>query len=259
MPTVSKSIDMQPQFNVAVFGATGTIGDGLLKAAMSSDEVDRIFVVTRRPSLRIEKGIEAGKIVMTIHTDYLDYSEIREILAQVDAVFWAIGLSAVGMDQASYREIHVSFPKEFVGEWLRSSDNDQRTFHYVSGSGAKADSQMMWAREKAEAETVLTELAQNSKMRVISYRPAFILPTELEVNFGQKIMHFLFDPIGFSVRAEAIGQAMLELSAGSQQFENGLILENADIRSLSKAYISRKGLATRENARNQRKQGNVKR
>ncbi|MEM7504818.1 MAG: hypothetical protein AAF417_22500, partial [Pseudomonadota bacterium] len=106
----------------------------------------------------------------------------------------------------------------------------------VSGSGAKADSRMMWAREKAHAETELAKLAEGTKLRVISYRPAFIRPTEAEVHVGHKLLHAVFRPIGASVAADAIGAAMLEMSARSSGVPNGTILENKDINLLSDAY-----------------------
>ena len=37
-----------------VIGATGTIGDGLLKAAINDPNVDAVRVFTRRPSPRIK-------------------------------------------------------------------------------------------------------------------------------------------------------------------------------------------------------------
>ena len=100
---------------------------------------------------------------------------------------------------------------------------------------------MMWAREKARAEAELADLAKNTKLRVISYRPAFILPTETESNIGHRILHAIFAPIGRSVRSESIGQAMLEVSAHNGQFDNGMILENAEILMLGKAYEQRRG------------------
>ena len=109
---------------VAIFGATGTIGDGLLKAAIDDPDVTKIHVVTRRPSPRIEDGVESGKVEMTVHKDYLDYTAIQAKLANVDTVFWAIGLSAVGLDQETYREIHLDYPVSFVRSWLEVSKHE---------------------------------------------------------------------------------------------------------------------------------------
>ena len=104
---------------ITLFGATGTVGDGLLKAALNEPGVRRIHVITRRSSPRIEEGVASGRVEITLHNDYLDYSEISEILAETDSVFWAIGLSAVGLDEQRYREIHIDYPINLLSEWIR--------------------------------------------------------------------------------------------------------------------------------------------
>ncbi len=239
-PMDAKDMDTTRHETVAVFGATGTVGDGLLKAALDDPDVTTVHVITRRPSPRIEEGVAAGKAIMTIHKDYLDYSAIREVLADVDAVYWAIGLSAVGLDEDTYREIHVDYPVNLAKEWLAVSEKANVTFHYISGGGASADSRMMWARVKARAESDLEELAEGTKLRAISYRPAFVTPTEAELNIGHKVLHGIFAPIGMAVRAASIGKAMLEISARGPEVGNGTILENRDIVSYGKAHEARR-------------------
>ena len=236
LPMQTQELNAERVRTVAIFGATGTIGDGILKAAIYDPNVKKIHVVTRRSSLRIEEGVELGKVEMTIHKDYLDYTEIQEKLTDVDAVYWAIGLSAVGLDQETYREIHAEYPARFVATWLEACQCEEMSFHYVSGSGSDAESRMMWAKEKAYAEVELAGLAERTGLRVISYRPAFILPTEAEAHFGHKLLHAIFSPIGSAVAAESIGAAMLEVSARGPSFPNGTILENKDISLLSSAY-----------------------
>lgn len=224
---------------VAVFGATGTIGDGLLKAALEASDVSRVHVVTRRASPRIEAAARSGKVVMTIHNDYANFSEIQAILADVDAVYWAIGLSSSGMDEATYRKIHVQYPLALVSEWLKVAGDSSASFHYVSGSGANAESRMMWAREKALAESELAKMASSTNLRVISYRPSIILPTETEAHIGHKLLYSVLAPIKSAVAAEAIGKAMLEVSAYGQCMPNGTILENADILEFAQARDAR--------------------
>ncbi|MDJ0657092.1 MAG: NmrA family NAD(P)-binding protein [Xanthomonadales bacterium] len=240
-PMNTQDLNTERHQTIAVFGATGTIGDGILKAAMNDPHVNKIHVVTRRASPRIEQGVASGKVEMTLHSDYLDYSAIRGLFADVDTVYWAIGLSAVGLDPETYREIHRDFPMRFASEWLEVSGKGAITFHYVSGAGAKLDSRMMWAKEKALAEDALKKLAEGTSLRVVSYRPSFIKPTEAELKFMHKALYAIFAPIGLAVSAESIGQAMLETSARAPQFQNGTILENRDIMALGEAYMERRG------------------
>ena len=64
------------QDSIAIFGASGTAGDGILKAALASPDIQKIHVITRRTTPRIEQGVASGKVQMTLHEDYLDYSAI---------------------------------------------------------------------------------------------------------------------------------------------------------------------------------------
>ena len=98
---------------IAIFGASGTAGDGILKAALANPNIENIKVITRRATPRIEEGIASGKVEMTIHMEYLDYAAIYDQITDVDAVFWAIGLSSIGVDEETYRRIHVDFPRRF--------------------------------------------------------------------------------------------------------------------------------------------------
>ena len=222
---------------VAIFGASGTAGDGILKAALASPAIDTIHVITRRETPRMRAGVADGKIVMTLHQDYLDYGAIRGRLTEVDAVFWAIGLSSIGIDEATYRRIHVEFPRRFVAEWLESGGREQLSFHYISSSDISADSRAMWARVKVEAENTLFELAEGTRLRVIAYRPDYIGPTPEEAHMGQRLLYGFFAPLGVAVKAEQIGRAMIELaSRGGDEFGNGTTVGTLGIRRYSDAY-----------------------
>ncbi len=235
---VLEASPIQPA-TIAIFGASGTAGDGILKAAMADPDIGRIHVITRRPTPRIEEGITSGMVQMTLHMDYLDYSAVHEQIAQVDAVYWAIGISSVGMDEETYGMIHVDFPVRFVEEWTGVSDKPDISFHYISSSDISEDSRAMWAREKVRAEKTLFEFAEGTNLRVIAYRPDYIGPTKEEAHIGQNLLYWFFRPIGAAVRATQIGQAMIEVTARGSQFENGDHLGTWNITRYSDAYEER--------------------
>ena len=58
---------------VLVAGATGSVGDGLLKAAMEDPSVETIHVITRRTSPRIDAGAAAGKVRVHILEDFTNW------------------------------------------------------------------------------------------------------------------------------------------------------------------------------------------
>jgi len=228
-----------PYETIAIFGATGTAGDGILKAAMADPEIEKIHVITRRLSPRIEEGVASGKVQATLHMDYLDYSLIHEQIEEVNTVFWAIGISSFGVDEETYGRIHVDFPMQFVSEWSKVSDKPDISFHYISSSDISADSSAMWAREKVRAEESLIDFADGTKLRVIAYRPDYIGPTPEEAHIGQDLLYWFFAPVKSAVRATQIGQAMIEVTARGSGFENGHRLHTRTIIRLSDAYEGR--------------------
>lgn len=224
---------------VAVFGATGTAGDGILKAALANPEIGQILVVTRRLSPRIEQGVASGKVLVTMHQDYLDYSAISEKLAQLDAVYWAIGISSLGVDEETYGMIHVDFPVNFVTEWMNAKIKPGSSFHYISSSDISEDSSQMWAREKVRAEKSLFSLAEGTNLRVIAYRPDYIGPTKEEAGLGQTLLFWFFKPVGAAVKATQIGQGMMEVTARGSEFGNGDRLSTRKIVQYSNAFEAR--------------------
>jgi len=225
---------------IAIFGASGTAGDGILKAALADPDVAKIHVITRRATPRIEDGVASGKVQMTLHMDYLDYAAIHEQIAEADAVYWAIGTSSFGVDEKTYGMIHVDFPVRFIEEWIDVSNKPDITFHYISSSDISEDSSMMWAREKVRAEKSLFAFAEGSNLRVIAYRPDYIGPTAEEAHLGQKLLYWFFAPVGAAVKARQIGQAMLEVTARGAEFANGDKLGTWSIIRYSDAYEQRR-------------------
>ncbi len=230
---------LAPHETVVIFGATGTAGDGILKAALADPEIRKIHVITRRVSPRIEEGVAAGKVQMTLHTDYLDYSPIRRQMAAADVVYWAIGISSLGVDEETYGKIHVDFPMQFVSEWADISDKRDISFHYISSSDISAESTAMWAREKVRAENSLIGFAEGTNLRVIAYRPDYIGPTREEAHIGQNLLYWFFAPVKSAVRARQIGQAMIEVTARGTEFKNGDRLYTGKIIRFSNAYEQR--------------------
>jgi nucleoside-diphosphate-sugar epimerase len=221
---------------IAVFGASGTAGDGILKAALADPTVDTIHVVTRRATPRIEAGVASSKVIMTKHLDYLDYSALQDQLRDVQAVYWALGASSRNVDDETYSIIHVNFPVQFVKEWLRVSRRSNISFHYLSSSDISEDSSMYWAREKVRAEKELFALAEGTKLDVIAYRPDYIGPTEEDAHLGQELLYWFFAPVRAAVRAQQIGETMLEVTVRGDEFKNGDKLETASILRYSAAY-----------------------
>ncbi len=205
--------DSEDGLSVAIFGATGTVGDGILKAAIADQRVRRILVVTRRHTDRIEAGMNSGRLEVVMHQDYMDYLELILELSGIDAVFWAIGTSATNVDDEQYTVIHVDFPVAFMKTWLKvKPEQTQRIFHLVSGAGTSGDSWFHWAREKAKAESAVKELSTGSDILALAYRPSFVFPTTERISGFQKFTRSMLLPLKRGVDSRTIGCAMIRNS-----------------------------------------------
>jgi len=227
---------------VMVFGATGSVGDGLLKAAMQDEQVHKVYAVTRRMSPRLEQGRASGRVEVIMQEDFTDYSSLGDILADVNTVLWGLGASSVGMDPELYRHIHVDFPLAFVEAWLGARTDGPMAFHNVTGMGTGEDESAQWARDKGGAERRAAEMAQGTGLRTFGHRSAWIRPTDENSNAAMLVGELLLKPGHLVIRGIDLGRAMLEISARTQELANGTLIDNKDAIDYAAAYRSHKGL-----------------
>lgn len=235
-PSMQRAESPVAPLHIAIFGASGTAGDGILKTALTSTDIASIQVITRRLTPRIEAGVAAGKIQLTLHNDYQNYTAIQSQIAEVDTVFWAIGISSLGADEKNYGMIHTDFPMKFVEAWTAASKKSDISFHFISSSDISENSSTMWVREKIRAEKTLFKFSEASKLRVIAYRPDYIGPTIGQANLGQSLLYWFFKPVGAAVRATQIGQAMITVARIGPNIENGSKLSTREIIDYSNTF-----------------------
>ena len=224
---------------VMVLGATGSAGDGLLKAAMADPDVERIHVLTRRSSPRLDAGVASGRVSMRIHPDFTDYSGLEDILAEVDTVLWGLGTSSLNVDDATYTLIHVDFPMAFLRAWTAARNEGPRSFHFITGMGTDPESDTHWAREKGRTEREMAALAEGTSLRTFSYRSAYIRPTSERANAFSYLGEWLFRPGGLAQPAIDLGRAMLEISARTQELSNGTLVDAVDSIRYGEVYPHR--------------------
>lgn len=239
IPEIGQVESPEAPLKIAIFGASGTAGDGILKAALASAEIGEILVVTRRETPRMAEGVESGKVQMIVHMDYRDYSAIQSQFTDVDTVFWAIGVSSLGVDEETYGMIHVDFPMQFVKAWTDSNNNPDLSFHFISSSDISEDSTTMWIRQKIRAEKTMFAFAESTPLRVIAYRPDYIGPTTEQAHLGQELLYWFFRPVGAAVRATQIGYAMIDIGLRGAEYVNGSKISTGKIVQHSDAFIYR--------------------
>jgi uncharacterized protein YbjT (DUF2867 family) len=240
-PTADPKLDANANKVVMVFGATGSVGDGLLKAAVEDPEVEKVYVITRRSSPRIDAGVAAGKVEMRLHEDFTDYSDLADILPEVNTVLWGLGTTSLGMDEDTYTRIHVDFPVSFVTAWLAARKAAPMSFHYVTGMGTDADGDQKWARDKGGAERKVAALAEGSGLRTFGYRSGFVRPSSEQANALHYVLEALSRPGNLVITGDDLGGSMLEISARTTELANGTLIDNADSIAFAKAYRERTG------------------
>ena len=85
---------------VVVFGATGMVGQGVLRECLLDPDVESVLAVVRNSSLP-----QRDKLREIVHQDVSDLSAIEDRLAGFDACFFCLGVSAVGMKEEEYRRL----------------------------------------------------------------------------------------------------------------------------------------------------------
>ena len=154
--------------NVILFGATGMVGQGVLRECLLDPDVQQILSIVRAPS-----GQHHPKLRELIHTDFFDYSAIEPQLTGFDACFFSLGVSSAGMDEAKYT--HLTYDLTLAAATTLARLNPNMTFIYVSGAGTDSTERgrTMWARVKGKTENDLLKLPFRA---AYMFRPGFIQP-----------------------------------------------------------------------------------
>lgn len=228
--------DVEANKVVAVLGATGSAGDGLLKAAIDDPAVERVHVLTRRSSPRIDAGVAAGRVQLHRLKDFTDYSSVRDALSDVNTVLWGLGTSSLNVDDQTYTLIHVDFTIAFIKEWLSVKETGPMALHYVTGMGTDPEGDAHWAREKGRLEREMAELAEGTPLRTFSYRSAYIRPTSELCNWLCYFGEIVLKPGYLVITGKELGQSMLEISVRTEELANGTLIDNADSIRYAKAY-----------------------
>ena len=153
---------------VILFGATGMVGQGVLRECLLDPDVQQILSIVRTPS-----GQHHPKLRELVHTNFFDYSAIEPELTGFDACFFCLGVSSARMDEAKYK--HLTYDLTLAAATTPARLNPQMTFLYVSGAGTDSTERgrIMWARVKGKTENDLLKLPFRA---AYMFRPGFIQP-----------------------------------------------------------------------------------
>ena len=153
---------------VILFGATGMVGQGVLRECLLDATVESVLAVGRSPT-----GQRNSKLREIVHDDFVDYSAIESELKGYDACFFCLGVSSVGMNEERYR--HLTYDITLAAARTLARLNPQMAFVYVTGRGTDSSEKggLMWARVKGKTENDLLKLPFKA---AYMFRPAGIQP-----------------------------------------------------------------------------------
>jgi uncharacterized protein YbjT (DUF2867 family) len=157
---------------VLLFGATGMVGQGVLRECLLNPDIETVQTVGRTPS-----GVRNPKLRETVHQDLFHYSEIEGQLAGFDACFFCLGVSSAAMSESQYE--NMTYALTLAAAETLARLNPQMTFVYVSGAGTDSTEKgrAMWARVKGRTENALLRLPFKA---AYMFRPGVIIPTHGE-------------------------------------------------------------------------------
>ncbi len=216
---------------VILFGASGMVGQGVLRECLLDPEVATVLSIVRSST-----GQQHPKLREIVHKDFLDFSSLEMELSGFDACFFCLGVSSAGMSEENYRRITYDITLAAAQTLVKLNSN--MTFVYVSGAGTDSSERgrVMWARVKGQTENALLRLPFKA---AYMFRPALIVPLHgIKSRTGlYRIFYSVLGPVlpllkafpKYVTTTEKVGRAMLIVA---KRGATKPVLENSDINQL---------------------------
>jgi uncharacterized protein YbjT (DUF2867 family) len=216
---------------VILFGATGMVGQGVLRECLLDPDVEEVLAIGRGAT-----GQTHPKLRELVRPSLLDYGDVEPQLRGFDACFFCLGVSSFRMSEEAYRR--VTFDLTLAAARTLARLNPGMTFIYVSGTGTDSSERgrTMWARVKGATENALLLLP----LKAVMFRPGGIVPMH-GIRSKTPIYNTLYAltrpiwPVLYRVFPQAVttteqlGRAMLTVAKNGSSKP---ILETRDINAL---------------------------
>lgn len=227
----SASSSRRTDLRVLIFGATGMVGQGVLRECLADPAVASVIAVGRTPV-----GVSHPRLDEVVVADVADLSSVEGRLAGFDGCFFCLGVSSVGMSEETYTKLTHDLTLA-VARTLVCQDPGM-TFVYVSGAGTDSTERgrSMWARVKGRTENALLALPFRA---AYMFRPALIVPLHgVRSKTGwYRVLYAVMKPLLPLLRVlfpngvtttEEVGRAMLAVARDGYERP---VLESRDIRA----------------------------
>ncbi len=216
--------------SVIVAGATGLVGNELVRILSHHKDVQTIKLVNRR-----EIDISASSIEQIIADfDHLEQSR-DEMSADLACCCLGTTMKKAGSKEAFYKVDHdyiISFAKN-------AFEAGAKRFFLISSMGADAGSSLYYNRVKGETERDIRSIGFE-EVRIL--RPSLLLGERNESRLGESVGKLIMSAFGFlligplkkyrAIHASTVAKSMVNL-AGSPQ-KGIFILESDELQKLGK-------------------------
>ena len=214
---------------ILITGATGLVGQSVLRECLAAGDVAHIGALGRRAS-----GATDARLEDIVVADFGNLDAVAERLHPFDGCLYCAGAPPLGTPEAEYRRVTVDLTLN-VARTL-AGRNPGMTFVYVSGLGSDPRSRVMQLRVKGEIEEALAALP----IRTVMLRTGGIQPVggERSPHAALAAVYPVLGPLmGLGVRAlpglvtdtRRVGRAMLAMLRDP---DPPRVLENAAINRL---------------------------
>jgi uncharacterized protein YbjT (DUF2867 family) len=216
---------------ILIFGATGMVGQGVLRECLLDSNVQLVQTVGRSAT-----AAQQANLREIVHQDLFHYDAIAANLSGFDACFFCLGVTSSGMAEQDYQRVTYGITIAAAETLCRV--NPRMTFIYVSGAGTDSSERgrSMWARVKGKTENALLRLPFAA---AYMFRPGIIQPLYGAKSKTQlyRVFYALGKPLlpllrlafpNYVLTTEQIGRAMLSVA---RQGYPQHILEITDIRT----------------------------
>ena len=216
---------------VIIAGSTGLIGSSLASMMAGSPAVEKVKLVTRRPT-----GIK-GQNIEEIEVDFEQLDKASAVFSAV-AAYCCLGTT---MKQAGSKEAFYKVDHDFVVSFAeKCRDSGVNRFFLISAMGASPSSSIFYNKVKGETERDVLALGFR-EVRI--FRPSLLLGDRDERRIGESIGKFLMTTFEFlligplrkyrAIKASVVAHAMMKLS--EVQESGSFIYESERIQKLGKA------------------------
>lgn len=217
---------------ILIFGATGMVGQGVLRECLRDADVQSVRTVGRSIT-----GIHHGKLDETAHPNLWNFDAIEGRLTGFDACFFCLGVSSGGVTEAEYERL--TFGITMAAAAVLARLNPGLTFVYVSGAGTDTSERgrTHWARIKGRTENALLRMPFAG---AYMFRPGIIEPLDGIVSRTKvyRVLYAVLRPLlpplrralpNYVLTTRDIGQAMLAVARRGWPKR---VLEARDIRAV---------------------------